>query len=95
MFAVEGDDAAQLALSDKWLQERSSPYLATVCPFDGNPLEVSVAVTQHISAFGRRHYDFQFKRLVVIAELEGGRRIEKVVDIPHRETARSVVISIP
>jgi hypothetical protein len=58
------------------------PWSATADPFSGEPLIVSVPISGKESLLGWELSRFQFRHLVVVAELPDGRRVGKLVDIP-------------
>jgi hypothetical protein len=68
---------------------------ATEAPFTGQPLKTRVPFSQRTSALGREIDYIQFHYLVVIAELQDGRRVGKLVDIPDGRMSREVHVGLP
>ncbi len=64
-------------------------------PFTGEPLSLELPFATRVSAFGRTLDDFQHRALAVIISFRDGRRMSKVLAIPHREVARSVLVTVP
>jgi hypothetical protein len=70
-------------------------WSTTEDPFVGEPLTVHVPQSGQDSMSGRELQRFQFRYLVVVAELPDGRRVGKLVDIPDCRVAREVSIALP
>jgi hypothetical protein len=64
-------------------------------PFDGRPLTVHVPMGGKESPWGRELTRYQFRHLVVIGQLQDGRRLGKVVEIPDCRVSRQVSVSLP
>jgi hypothetical protein len=70
-------------------------WSTTADPFAGEPLTVHVPQSGRDSTSGRELRRFQFRYLVVIAELPDGRRVGKLVDIPDCRMSREVSVALP
>jgi hypothetical protein len=71
-------------------------FCSTVAdPFEGQPLIINVPVSGRDSPLGRELRRSQFRHLVVIGQLEGGRRIGKLVEIPDGRVSREVSVVLP
>jgi len=68
---------------------------AVADPFDGQPLTVQVPVSGRASPIGRELRRSQFRYLVVIGQLNDGRRLGKLVEIPDGRESREVNVSLP
>jgi hypothetical protein len=68
---------------------------AVADPFDGQPLRVQVPVSGRASPMGRELRRSQFRYLVVIGQLNDGRRLGKLVEIPDGRESREVSVSLP
>ena len=68
---------------------------AGVVPFDGGPLTVRVRATGRDSPLGRELSRVQFRYVVVIAVLPGGRRVGTVAEIPDGRACREMTIDLP
>ena len=73
----------------------SRRWSAVADPFDGRPLTVGVPVSWRESPLGRQYRRTQFRYLVVIATMQDGERIGKLVDIPDSRESREVSVSLP
>jgi hypothetical protein len=83
----------------EWIVEHlmaESPIWSTTAePFDGQPLTVPVPFTVRVSPCGRELRRSQHGYLVVLAQLNDGRRIGKRVEIPDIRLASAVTVSLP
>jgi hypothetical protein len=72
-------------------------YSATQDPFRGQPLAVPVPTSYcvHSSLLWSHRRYFQFKKLVVIVQYEGGEREGRLVDIPDLRERRERVVDFP
>ncbi len=70
-------------------------WSAVADPFDGQPLTVQVPVSGRASPMGRELRRSQFRYLVVIGQLNDGRRVGKLVEIPDGRESREVSVSLP
>ncbi len=90
----DADDAVTWEVT--YLQPPQWPrYRSVADPFNARPLAVEVPVCWGESPFGRTTGRGQFRFLVVIATLAGGRRVSKVVDIPDGRVSREVTVELP
>jgi hypothetical protein len=71
------------------------PWQKKVDPFDGGPLTVSVWFGGRSSEFWGTSWSKQERYLAIVAKLEDGRRVGKVVEIPDRKTSRELVVALP
>jgi hypothetical protein len=71
------------------------PWDTVADPFDGQPLTVYVRSSGRASPLGRTLQRSQFQYLVVIGQLEDGRQIGKLVEIPDGRVVRQVDVSLP
>lgn len=81
--------------SERLLPPESPSCSASADPFIGQVLSVRVPFTSHVSPLGRWVDDFQFRRLVIIVTYRDGRRLGKVVVIPHRDVTQSISVAFP
>jgi hypothetical protein len=79
--------------------EGAEELLMTLPPptnqFVGPSQTVSVPTSGRLSPCGRELQRFQFRHLVVIAQLNDGRRFGKVISIPDTRESREVSVSVP
>lgn len=64
-------------------------------PFDGNPISVIVPLSGRSSPSGRELRRTQYQFLVVVGNLQDGRQIAKLVEIPDCRLSREVSVSLP
>jgi hypothetical protein len=99
--AVPTRPYAELALekvharNDASSSRLGEPFDVTIDPFDGTPINVYIRVMGHDSISGRQLSRTQHSYLVVIAELENGERVGKIVAIPDGRVSREVSVSLP
>lgn len=98
-FPVRGRDRAE-GLLDVLLAGHGSMSEggrgARADPFRGEPPTVRVALDGRRSpVFGERTGPQVERHLVVVAQLPGGRRVGRVVDIPDCRAAREVAVALP
>lgn len=93
LAGVEANARTMLALFP------SNGRMVTVEPFRGEDVVVSVPFSEHvcIPPIGEPYLksEWQAEGLIVLVELDNGRRLIAVTKIPHRKDSRSVVVEIP
>lgn len=81
------------------VQHAGSPknwdWAITVEPFTGEPLQVYVPMSGRASMSGRELDRVQFRYLAVAGQLEDGRWVAKVVDLPDCRESREVNVTLP
>ncbi|WP_406698882.1 hypothetical protein V5E97_08350 [Singulisphaera sp. Ch08] len=92
--AFGSDNDAKESL-ERLIPPGSSSWAASADPFTGKELSVNVPVSTRSTGLGRIVSDFQFRSLLVIVTYGDGRRIGKVVTIPHRDVTQSVSVEFP
>jgi hypothetical protein len=74
-------------------------YWVKAEPYAGEDLKLMIPFSEHIRTpmFGSPYLksESQFRGLLVVAELENGKRVGTAVEIPHRKDARSVDVEVP
>ena len=85
---------AEFALND-FLPSETKQHSATADPYNGQPLTVSIPVSDRTSMSGRELQRFQFRYLVVLAQMPDGRRVGKLLEIPDAGVAREVSVVLP
>lgn len=70
-------------------------WAVTVEPFAGEPLEVYVPVSGRASMSGRELSRTQHRYLAVAGQLDDGRWVAKVVDLPDCRESREVSVTLP
>jgi hypothetical protein len=84
---------AEVAL-EYLLPPETHMWSASANPFDGIPLTVTVLVSGLDSFSGRNVRRTQFQYLVVIARLQDGKRVGKIVEIPDVRVSRAIHVSL-
>lgn len=75
---------------------RDSLHADSADPFTGQQMRVRVGFSETVSHSGRLLRDVQFRRyLLVIVTYGDGRRIGKLVPIPHRDVTHAVSVKFP
>jgi hypothetical protein len=87
------DDAEQAA--KYLLPPESDLWAAQADPFTGEPLTLNIPLSGRDSMSGRELSRFQFRHLVVIGQLQDGRRVSKLVEIPDCRVSRDVSVALP
>lgn len=77
------------------LPMEADPWSTHVEPFSGKPLTVFVPLSGRKSPSGRELSRMQFRHLAVIGQLQDGRRVGKVVEIPDCRVSRTVHVILP
>lgn len=80
---------------DNQFPPETEMWSRVVDPFDGQPITVSVPLTERLSPLGRELSRVQFRYLAVIAVLPDGKRIGKLVNIPDCRELREVSVVLP
>jgi hypothetical protein len=97
--ALSDPSQAEQVLASPDFRERSPSGLGwqvTARPYVGEELAVSVWFTDRVSVLLGRQLGFsQARALVVAVEYRDGKRAGKVVEIPDRAAARSVMVTVP
>ena len=81
--------------AERGLPPEATDWRTSADPFTGEPLSLELPFTARVSAFGRTLHEFQHRALAVVVTLRDGRRVTKVVAIPHRDSAHSVTVTLP
>ena len=80
----------------KYLLPPETRLWSTVAdPFAGEPLTVHISVSGRDSPSGRELQRFQFRYLLVVGQLQNGRRVGKLVEIPDERLSREISVELP
>src|SRR5262249_8670209 len=90
-----GDASEAASRSERLLAPETPLWSAQADPFIGQALSVSLPFTIRIARGGRVVGDFQYRSLLVIVRFRDGSQMGKVVEIPHRDETRTVVVEFP
>jgi len=90
--AFDSQENARMAVEDLSPPRR---WFATAAPFTGQPITVGVPLSGTTSMSGRELSRIQFRHLVVIGQLQDGRRIGKLAEIPDDRVSRELQVSLP
>lgn len=91
-----GDEALATECLQKLRAPRDSLEGDSADPFTGQEMRVRVWFSVRVSHSGRLLRDVQGRRyLLVIVRYGDGRRIGKLVTIPHRDVTRAVSVEFP
>ncbi len=90
---VQREDA-EWAL-ENWPDPEAWSGSVVVDRFDGKPFPVYVPITGRDSPLGREISRRQHRFLAVIGNLQDGRRIGKLVELPDLRKSREVSVSLP
>ncbi len=77
------------------LPPQSRMWSVKADPFTGGPLTLAVPVSGRSTVDWRELKRFQFRHMVVIGGLPGGRRAVKLVEIPDCRVSREVAVVLP
>lgn len=87
-------DDAEFAVAHR-LPPESAMWSVVEDPFQGEPINVRVAVSGHDSFLGFELSRSQFRYLAVIVTYADGRKVGQVVDIPDMRESREVTVIFP
>ena len=90
---VHESDASTAA--ERGLPPEARDWRDSADPFTGQPLLLELPFTIRVSAFGRTPTELQHRALAAVVTLSDGRRVRKVVAIPHRDKSHSVTVTVP
>jgi hypothetical protein len=92
--AFSRQEDAEYAL-ELLLPPESPLWSAVADPFNGQTLRVDVPVSGRTSPLGRELRRSQFRHLLVIGQLQDGKRVGMLVEIPDSRLTREVHVSLP